>query len=339
MAGLVQGKVERLCVQVDHFACDSDVAARLAVSIHSFEVRDSFQHGGSGGTAGGTALQRLLGYHASVRTPRDPQACMLAAVVEVVRGGPDAGAEWRVRRTRRLRRRAGACLPGAACASPTAAPASPAGPARRGVLAALCRGTGCGRPRCGCPAVAAAPSRCARARCLQRLWCTLLAVLRPPAAACVRRAACARRCPTGCAPARPGCLRAATDVYIQRCEIHPFVVTVDYRPRRVDVAALRRCGVASARGGGEEWEGHPHARAGAERLPGRGVARACPPLLRLRARSGNFAEVINLVPWGGVSLHFRHLRLFGMQGLTGLGERAGRPVGGRGVVGRSGGVA
>ena len=128
MAGLVQGKVERLCVQVDHFACDSDVAARLAVSIHSFEVRDSFQHGGSGGTAGGTALQRLLGYHASVRTPRDPQACMLAAVVEVVRGGPDAGAEWRVRRTRRLRRRAGACLPGAACASPTYPP--PPHPAR-----------------------------------------------------------------------------------------------------------------------------------------------------------------------------------------------------------------
>lgn len=36
--------------------------------------------------------------------------------------------------------------------------------------------------------------------------------------------------------------------------------------------------------------------------------------------SGQLAEVLNLVPWGGVSLQFRHLRLFGMQGLGGIGE-------------------
>ena len=36
--------------------------------------------------------------------------------------------------------------------------------------------------------------------------------------------------------------------------------------------------------------------------------------------SGQFAEVLNLAPWGGVSLQFRHLRLFGMQGVAGLGE-------------------
>jgi len=38
-------------------------------------------------------------------------------------------------------------------------------------------------------------------------------------------------------------------------------------------------------------------------------------------RSGQLAEVLNLVPWGGVSLQFRHLRLFGMQGMGGLGEK------------------
>lgn len=37
-------------------------------------------------------------------------------------------------------------------------------------------------------------------------------------------------------------------------------------------------------------------------------------------RSGQLSEVLNLVPWGGISLQFRHLRLFGMPGLAGLGE-------------------
>ena len=36
--------------------------------------------------------------------------------------------------------------------------------------------------------------------------------------------------------------------------------------------------------------------------------------------SGQLSEVLNLVPWGGVSLQFRHLRLFGMQGVAGVGE-------------------
>ena len=34
------------------------------------------------------------------------------------------------------------------------------------------------------------------------------------------------------------------------------------------------------------------------------------------------------MPWGGVSLHFRHLRLFGLQGAGGLGERR-SPAAGR----------
>jgi hypothetical protein len=45
-----------------------------------------------------------------------------------------------------------------------------------------------------------------------------------------------------------------------------------------------------------------------------------PPCLPACLCSGQFAEVLNLVPWGGVSLQFRHLRLFGMQGVSGLGE-------------------
>lgn len=36
--------------------------------------------------------------------------------------------------------------------------------------------------------------------------------------------------------------------------------------------------------------------------------------------SGQLSEVLNLVPWGGVSLQFRHLRLFGIQGLAGIGR-------------------
>lgn len=36
--------------------------------------------------------------------------------------------------------------------------------------------------------------------------------------------------------------------------------------------------------------------------------------------SGQLSEVLNLVPWGGISLQFRHLRLLGMPGLAGLGE-------------------
>lgn len=35
--------------------------------------------------------------------------------------------------------------------------------------------------------------------------------------------------------------------------------------------------------------------------------------------SGQLSEVFNLVPWGGVSLQFRHLRLVGLQGLGGVG--------------------
>ncbi len=46
------------------------------------------------------------------------------------------------------------------------------------------------------------------------------------------------------------------------------------------------------------------------------------PLLFACICSGQLAEVLNLVPWGGVSLQFRHLRLFGMQGIGGVGEPA-----------------
>jgi hypothetical protein len=42
--------------------------------------------------------------------------------------------------------------------------------------------------------------------------------------------------------------------------------------------------------------------------------------------SGQLGEVLNLVPWGGVSLSFRHLRLSGMQGLAGLGEKRRRTL-------------
>ncbi|GAB4814248.1 hypothetical protein N2152v2_001294 [Parachlorella kessleri] len=62
--------------------------------------------------------------------------------------------------------------------------------------------------------------------------------------------------------------------FIQRCEVQPFTVTIDYQPQRVDIAALRR---------------------------------------------GDLAEVLNLFPWGGVTLQFRHLRLFGVHDASTLG--------------------
>lgn len=48
----------------------------------------------------------------------------------------------------------------------------------------------------------------------------------------------------------------------------------------------------------------------------------CPPP-SLPCPSGQLSEVLNLVPWGGISLQFRHLRLLGMPGLAGLGELVG----------------
>ncbi|KAL4447967.1 hypothetical protein ABPG75_005186 [Micractinium tetrahymenae] len=70
------------------------------------------------------------------------------------------------------------------------------------------------------------------------------------------------------------CPAPGLEPFFQRCEVQPFMLTINYRPHRVDLAALS---------------------------------------------SGQLAEVLNLVPWGGVSLQFRHLRLFGMQGIGGVG--------------------
>ena len=50
----------------------------------------------------------------------------------------------------------------------------------------------------------------------------------------------------------------------------------------------------------------------------------CPSHQSITTNSGQLAEVLNLVPWGGISLQFRHLRLFGMQGVGGVGGRTGR---------------
>ncbi|KAK9805512.1 hypothetical protein WJX72_002557 [[Myrmecia] bisecta] len=66
--------------------------------------------------------------------------------------------------------------------------------------------------------------------------------------------------------------------FFQRCEIRPFSVVVDYRPRHVDVAALR---------------------------------------------AGNLAEVLNLVPWGGVALDLPHVKLTGLHGWAALGAAVG----------------
>lgn len=37
----------------------------------------------------------------------------------------------------------------------------------------------------------------------------------------------------------------ATLGFIQRCEVQPFTVTIDYKPQRVDITALRRCGTSA----------------------------------------------------------------------------------------------
>jgi autophagy-related protein 2 len=56
--------------------------------------------------------------------------------------------------------------------------------------------------------------------------------------------------------------------------VRAFSVLVDYKPRRVDVAALRE---------------------------------------------GSLAELVNLVPWGGVDLGLKGLRLAGLSGWDGVG--------------------
>ncbi len=61
--------------------------------------------------------------------------------------------------------------------------------------------------------------------------------------------------------------------YFQRVEVRGFSLLIDYRPRRVDIAALR---------------------------------------------DGAFGELLNLVPWGGVDLAFKPLRLSGIAGWDGI---------------------
>eukprot|EP00887_Chlorella_sp_A99_P004811 scaffold4.g4811.t1 len=68
----------------------------------------------------------------------------------------------------------------------------------------------------------------------------------------------------GWSPARGA---ASSPARIERMEISPFTLTLDYKPRQIDVAALAR---------------------------------------------GHFVEALNLVPFGGVSLCFRHMRVYGM---------------------------
>jgi autophagy-related protein 2 len=65
--------------------------------------------------------------------------------------------------------------------------------------------------------------------------------------------------------------------YFQKVEIWGTGVMLDYRPRRVDIAALR---------------------------------------------DGDAMELLNLVPWGGVDLNLKPLRLIGVEGWDGLGVAA-----------------
>lgn len=67
--------------------------------------------------------------------------------------------------------------------------------------------------------------------------------------------------------------------YFQCVDVRACGVLIDYRPRRVDVAALR---------------------------------------------DGSFAELLNLVPWGGVDLSLKALRLHGLVGWDGLAAAAAR---------------
>lgn len=79
------------------------------------------------------------------------------------------------------------------------------------------------------------------------------------------------------AAAGAGGAEPAPAPYFQRVEIRGTAVMVDYRPRRVDIAALRE---------------------------------------------GCFTELINLVPWGGVDLVLKPLRLSGVEGWDGIGIAA-----------------
>lgn len=110
--------------------------------------------------------------------------------------------------------------------------------------------------------------------------------------------------------------------------MQPFVLTINYRPHRVDLAALSRSarrniaqGILLRKGGPESEQALVQGQRHASR-----TSKACRPVMltpvcRLLPShcSGQLAEVLNLVPWGGVSLQFRHLRLFGMQGINGVG--------------------
>lgn len=61
--------------------------------------------------------------------------------------------------------------------------------------------------------------------------------------------------------------------YFQRCEIKGFSLLIDYRPRRIDIAALR---------------------------------------------DGSFVELLNLVPWGGVDVTFKPVKLAGVEDWDGI---------------------
>ena len=121
LSAQVQARLEGLTLQLDTFdpaaaglgagAGEEGGAAtrtRLALRLHTLEVRDSFQprKGGGGASAAAAAatgwaeLRRTLGYHASPHRARGAGAAMVQLAVEGVAAGPGAGG-WLLARAAR----------------------------------------------------------------------------------------------------------------------------------------------------------------------------------------------------------------------------------------------
>lgn len=111
LSAQVQARLEGLTLQLDTFAPGARDAgeegeeggavtrSRLALRLHTLEVRDSFQprKGGGGASAAAAAatgwadLRRTLGYHASPHRARGAGAAMVQLAVEGVAAEPGAG--------------------------------------------------------------------------------------------------------------------------------------------------------------------------------------------------------------------------------------------------------
>ena len=240
LSAQVQARLEGLCLQLDTFAAEAGhgdgqgdgcaTLTRCALLLRNLEVRDSFQprKGGGGGSSAAAAaaaasaaaatgwadLRRMLGYHASLHRVRAPNAAMVQLLAEGIRAEASAGdLEYRLQVQMlplllQLDQAALAFLqhffaPAEACSDAAAQEGSRPGSRPDSRMSGSSRQTDASTSTAA-GASAAAPT-------------------------------------PGATPALGASSGASgLGLFFQRCEVQPCTLTINYRPRRVDLAALTR---------------------------------------------------------------------------------------------------